>query len=54
MEAIGYIEPPTIPAGMTIADYRRARRTPPKPLASRLIGLLSPSAAATARTPRRA
>lgn len=24
-DSISYIDPPTIPAGMTVADYRRAR-----------------------------
>ena len=33
---IAYIEPPTIPAGMTVADYRRSRPPQRKPLTVRL------------------
>ena len=33
---IAYIEPPTIPAGMTVTEYRRSRRRQRKPLRQRL------------------
>ena len=42
MSPIAYIEPPTIPAGMTVADYRRMRGSQRKSLATRLRTLLSP------------
>jgi hypothetical protein len=32
-----YIEPPTIPEGMTIDEYRRARAPQPKPLAPQVF-----------------
>ena len=36
MDAIRYVDPPDIPVGMTIAEFRRARRTaPPRP--SRMV-----------------
>jgi hypothetical protein len=33
---IAYIEPPTIPAGMTVAQYRRSRRLQRRSLMARL------------------
>jgi hypothetical protein len=34
---IAYIEPPTIPDGMTIAEYRRSRRAQRKRLVARVL-----------------
>jgi hypothetical protein len=38
-----YIEPPTIPAGMTIAEYRRTRTPRARPLASRVLARIRPA-----------
>ena len=36
MQTLSYIESPTIPEGVTIAQYRRARRAAPRPHGWRL------------------
>jgi hypothetical protein len=35
-----YLEPPTVPEGMTLDEYRRARPPRPQPLPAHLLGRL--------------